>query len=295
MLAEMDSLYDAGYRGAVFIVDDNFIGNKRNVKEFLPKLIAWQKQHRYPFKFHTEASLNLADDEELMDLMSKANFYKVFLGIETPNLDSLKECNKHQNTKHDLRESVRTIHRHGIQVMGGFIVGFDNDTESIFEAQMKFIQQTGIVTAMVGMLCAFPKTQLWHRLKAEGRLVKENPTGENTDGTLNFVPKMGTKKLLKGYKNLVGSLYSRKAYYKRIRTFIKSYKPTVRGKMSWNDIRAFFKSMLVIGIASNSRFQYWKLFFRTVFTKPKALPMAIELTIYGLHFEKMAKRIASGC
>lgn len=289
MIGEFQSLYEAGWRGAVFVVDDNFIGNTANVKKFLPVLIDWQKHHKYPFKLITEASTNLADDEELMQMMSAANFYNVFLGIETPDVDGLKECGKVQNTTRDLAESVKIIQKNGMQVMGGFIVGFDTDTESIFEAQIKFIQKLGIVTAMVGVLTALPKTRLWHRLKSEGRLLKET-SGENTDGTLNFMPKMGKDKLVDGYKQIISRIYSPKNYYRRINTFLKNYKHTVKGKPSFNHYMAGLKSIWKIGILSSSRSLYWKLFFKTLFTRVKLLPLAIEFSICGQHFEEITKQ-----
>ena len=171
MKKEFQALYDVGWRKSVFIVDDNFIGNKGEVKKMLPALLEWQKEHKYPFTLLTEASTDLANDEDLMQMMSRANFFKVFLGLETPDRESLKECGKFQNTSRDLVKAVHTIHRHGMQVMGGFIVGFDNDSETIFDAQINFIQQIGVVTAMVGVLTALPQTRLWHRLKDEDRLI----------------------------------------------------------------------------------------------------------------------------
>jgi len=292
LLHEIQLLYDEGWRGSLFIVDDNFIGNKARVKKMLPSLIAWQKEHRYPYKLLTEASTNLADDEELMVLMKDANFSKVFLGIETPNIDSLKECRKTQNVTRSLSESVKIIQQNGMQVMGGFIVGFDSDTERIFEAQIKFIQQIGVVTAMVGLLNALPQTGLWRRLKSENRLLKDT-TGENTDGSLNFVPKMGKKKLVAGYKKILSTIYSPKYYYKRIDTFIDNYQPTARGTITIEDIKAFVKSMWRIGIVSESRLRYWRLLFKTLFTKSKAFPVAVELAIYGLHFDKVTRSIVS--
>ncbi len=288
-IAEIQSLYDYGWRGSLFIVDDNFIGNKINVKKMLVHLIKWQKRYGYPLKFFTEASINLAEDEKLMQMMSAANFYKVFLGLETPNINSLKECSKIQNTR-DLAKAVNIIHQNGMQVMGGFIVGFDNDCENIFETQIRFIQQIGVVTAMVGILSALPQTRLWHRLKAEGRLTNV-PSGENTDGSLNFIPKMGKEKLIAGYKRILATIYAPKAYYKRINTFIKNYKPTVKSKLSQEDLRAFFRSIWRIGIFSRAGFRYWKLIIKTSITKKKALPIAVELAIIGLHFEKIAKKI----
>jgi len=292
LLREIQLLYDEGWRGSLFIVDDNFIGNKARVKRMLPSLIAWQKEYRYPYKLLTEASTNLADDEELMTLMKEANFSKVFLGIETPNIESLNECRKTQNVTRSLSESVKIIQQNGMQVMGGFIVGFDSDTERIFEAQIKFIQQIGVVTAMVGLLNALPQTGLWRRLKSENRLLKDT-TGENTDGSLNFIPKMGKKKLVAGYKKILSTIYSSKYYYKRIDTFIDNYQPTARGTITVEDIKAFVKSMWRIGIVSESRLRYWRLLFKTLFTKSKAFPVAVELAIYGLHFGKVTRSIVS--
>jgi len=287
---ELQSLYDVGWRGSVFIVDDNFIGNKTNVKQMLPYLIKWQKERNYPFKFFTEASTNLADDNELMQMMSLANFHKVFLGIETPNVESLKECGKLQNVKRNITDTVRIIHQNGMQVMGGFIVGFDSDTESIFETQIKFIQEIGVVTAMVGLLNALPQTRLWYRLKAEGRLVSDT-SGENTDGTINFIPKIGKEKLVDGYKKILSTIYSPKQYYKRIEEFVKYYKPTVRSRISAEDLRAFMRSIWIIGILSKSRLLYWKLIMKTIFTKTKAFPIAVELAIFGIHFDRICSRV----
>jgi radical SAM superfamily enzyme YgiQ (UPF0313 family) len=292
MVAEMEALRRAGWRGTVFIVDDNFIGNKKKVKQLLPHLIEWQKANRYPFKFLTEASLNLAQDEELMRLMSAANFHKVFLGIESPSPESLKECSKHQNTVLDLAGAVDAIHANGMQVMGGFIVGFDSDGESIFETQMRFIQKIGVVTAMVGVLNAVPGTRLWNRLKAENRLTGES-SGENTDGSTNFVPRMGSETLRCGYQRLMASLYSPKLYYQRIHTFLSKYEPTVRARPSRDEIKALLRCFWQIGLKSGSRFLFWKLMIRTLFTRIRALPVAVELAIYGQHFEKHARRIQS--
>jgi radical SAM superfamily enzyme YgiQ (UPF0313 family) len=292
LIAEFDSLYKKGWRSSVFIVDDNFIGNKQNVKKMLPALIEWQKKHRYPFSLFTEASINLAEDDELMGLMSAANFSKVFLGIETTELKSLHECGKLQNTKTNLAEAVKKIQKHGMQVMAGFIVGFDSDSENVFETQIKFIQQVGVVTAMVGLLNAVPQTRLWNRLKSENRLL-HNFSGENTDGFLNFIPKMGKEKLMAGYKKILSTIYSPKEYYRRIHTFIKNYKPTERKRLTFSDIKALLISHWRIGVISNSRFRYWWLLTKTFFTKIKALPVAVELAVIGLHFEKTAKKVVS--
>jgi radical SAM superfamily enzyme YgiQ (UPF0313 family) len=289
MIAEFQALYDAGWRRAIFVVDDNFIGNKAQVKKMLRELIRWQQAHHYPFMLLTEASLNLADDPELMQLMSTANFSKVFLGIETPCLDSLRECGKRQNVTRDLAESVKIIHQHGMQVMGGFILGFDNDTESIFETQIRFIQRIGVATAMVGLLTALPHTRLWHRLKKEGRLIGDS-TGENTAADLNFIPRMGRETLLRGYQNVVKTIYSPRRYYQRINNFLKTYRPTAKGRPSRDDVMALFRSMWRIGVLSRSCLLYWKLLVKTALTKFRALPVAVELAIYGLHFQRCFRR-----
>ncbi|MCK5062050.1 B12-binding domain-containing radical SAM protein [Candidatus Parcubacteria bacterium] len=292
IVAEVQSLYSAGWRGPIFIVDDNFIGNKRKTKEMLLQLIDWQQKRKYPFQLFTEASVNLAADEDLMRLMSKANFNKVFVGIESPNEASLKGCGKIQNTKIDLENTVKIIHQHGIQVMGGFIVGFDEDDSSIFESLIDFIQNTGIVTAMVGILNALPQTQLWQRLQAEDRLLSDT-TGENTDGYLNFIPKMDKNTLVEEYKKMVAKLYSPRIYYRRINTFLENYKPTAKGKISKNDIKALFRSMWLIGISSRSSPHYWKLILKILFTKPRLLHTAVEMAIFGRHFKKVAENISS--
>lgn len=289
VVREFQALYDAGWRGSIFVVDDNFIGNKLKAKELLPELISWQKKRKYPFTLLTEASTNLADDEELMNLMTEANFSKVFLGIETPSKDGLKEAGKFQNVSRDLADTVKIIQQHGMQVMGGFIVGFDSDTESIFKTQVEFIQQIGCVVAMVGVLTALPQTRLWHRLKAEGRLLNET-SGNNTDVTVNFQPKMGVSKLLSGYREILENIYSTKQYYERIHTFLRNYVPKVRGRVGRAELSALFKSMWKIGVVSEARKYYWRLLGKTLVTKPKAFPVAVELAIYGVHFQQVAEK-----
>ncbi len=289
MIQEMEALYQAGWRGSLFIVDDNFIGNKGKVKKMLARLKEWQKEHKYPFTLFTEASVDLADEQELLDLMRQSNFNKVFLGLETPNPSSLKECGKNQNTSCDLVQAVQTIHQNGMLVMGGFIVGFDNDTKNIFDTQIRFIQQSGVVTAMVGLLGALPRTKLWERLKKEGRLLYA-PTGENTDGSINFIPKMGSKPLLEGYQRIVETIYSPKYYYQRIETFLKSYKPTSKTRIKREDLVALFRSFWHIGIRSANAPWFWKVLLKTSFTNIRAVPEVVELSIFGHHFQRIYKR-----
>ncbi|MEE8584823.1 MAG: radical SAM protein, partial [Acidobacteriota bacterium] len=189
LLNELDGLHALGWKRSVFLVDDNFIGNKKKVKQLLRAIIEWRRRTRARMDFFTEASVNLSDDDELLDLMAQAGFKKVFLGIETPETESLKECHKLQNTRRNLVTSVRRIQNAGMQVMGGFIVGFDHDGPDIFRRQFEFIQRAGVVTAMVGILTAVPKTRLYKRLMAEGRLLAES-TGNNTEAVVNFVTKL---------------------------------------------------------------------------------------------------------
>jgi len=289
IIAELDGLYDQGWRGQVFFVDDNFIGNKGYLKaHLLPALIQWQKD-RKEIPFNTEASVNLADDPELMEMMVKAGFDTVFIGIETPNEESLAECNKQQNKNRNLLESVKLIQRSGLQVTGGFIVGFDNDTPSIFQRQIEFIQKSGIVTAMVGLLNAPPGTRLYERMRKEGRLI-DFISGDNADGTTNILPIMGLDVLREGYGNLMQHIYSPEHYYKRALTFLREYKgPKVRTPLDFQRLMAVFRSSIRLGVFGKERFQYWKILFWTLFRRPKMLPLTITLAIYGYHFRKICK------
>jgi radical SAM superfamily enzyme YgiQ (UPF0313 family) len=289
VIEELDELQRAGWRGAVFFVDDNFIGNKRMLKEeLLPALIQWQKRGRGT-PFFTEASINLADDEELMRMMVEAGFNQVFVGIETPEDAGLAECNKRQNQKRDLVADVKRIQRAGLEVQGGFIVGFDSDTAATFARQIEFIQKSGIVTAMVGLLQAIPGTKLHERLKAEGRLTGKT-TGNNLDGTTNFIPRMNREILREGYKSLMGHLYAPGPYYQRIRTFLREYRrPVISGPWNWRYVMAFVRSVLRLGIFGRERFQYWGLLLWTSFRRPTLLPLAVALSIFGHHFRKTCK------
>lgn len=290
ILAELEKLYQMNWRGPVFIVDDNFIGNKVKLKqEILPALINWSKERKYPFSFTTEASINLSDDEELMKLMTEAGFTTVFIGIETPDEKSLKECGKFHNLNRDLVACVKKIQNHGLQVQGGFIVGFDSDTPSIFKRQIEFIQKSGIVTAMVGLLNAFPKTRLYQRLKAAGRLLR-NTSGSNT--SLNFIPKMNKQTLLDGYQKVIKTIYSPKHYYQRIITFLKEYKPKRLKKnyLPFSYLKAFVRSIFILGLKEKERFYFWKLFFWSLFKRPQLFSLAITLAIYGFHFRKISEK-----
>ena len=286
VIAELDGLCQLGWRGTVFFVDDNFIGNQRAIKEeLLPALIQWQKGKR-GFPFYTEASINLADDEELMGLMVEAGFNQVFVGIETPDEASLAECNKRQNQKRDLVADVKRIHHAGLQVQGGFIIGFDSDTPTIFQRQIEFIQQSGIVTAMVGLLQALPGTKLYQRLHQQGRLMGHT-TGNNGDGTTNFIPRMNRETLRAGYKNLMGYIYAPGPYYQRVRTFLSEYKPRrIPGRWNWRYLMTFVHASVRLGVFGRERFHYWSLLLWTFFRRPSLVPLAVTLSIYGHHFRK---------
>jgi len=285
VIRELDSLYHLGWRGNVFFVDDNFIGNKAYLKRhLLPALIRWQKGKR-GIPFNTEASINLADDEELMSMMVEAGFDSVFIGIETPDEESLAECNKKQNTNRDLVACVKTIQRSGLQVQGGFIVGFDSDTPSIFQRQIDFIQKSGIATAMVGLLQAPPGTRLYERMKKDGRLL--GSVSCNTDGTTNIVPKMGLEKLHEGYRTIMQNIYSPKHYYRRVKTFLREYDvPKVRCPLDRQRFLALFRSGFRLGIFGKERFQYWRLLGWTFLFRRRLVPLAVTLMIYGHHFRK---------
>jgi len=286
VVAELDCLCRMGWRGTVFFVDDNFIGNQRALKEdLLPALIEWQKRsHGIPL--YTEASINLADDAELMRLMVAAGFTQVFVGIETPDEASLAECNKCQNQGRDLIADVKRIQHAGLQVQGGFIVGFDSDTPTVFQRQIEFIQQSGIVTAMVGLLQAIPGTRLYQRLSRQGRLTGHT-TGNNGDGTTNFIPRMNREILLAGYRNLMGYIYSPGPYYQRMRTFLREYRPPkIAETWNWDYPMAFVRASIRLGVFGRERFHYWGLLLWTFFRRPSLLPLAVTLSIYGHHFRK---------
>ena len=291
MIAELDSLLDAGWKGPIFIVDDNFIGNKVKVRELLHELIAWRARRSVAAAFTTEASLNIVDIPGLLDLMVQAGFKKVFVGIETADEDSLYECAKVQNTRRDIAAAVRTIQNSGIEVMGGFIVGFDNDKHTIFEQQRRFIQETGVVTAMVGLLTALPKTRLFQRLKEEGRILHES-TGNNIDAVLNFIPKLDRDVLIEGYRSLVKHLYTPRVYYRRALTFLREYRPQgPRVPVTWTDLKAFIRSLWVLGVRTRGRREYWKYLTKSLLLHPRAFGEAVSIAILGHHFRQVATNL----
>lgn len=291
VIGELDALIDAGWKESIFIVDDNFIGHKPKVKALLRELIAWRRRRRARIPFVTQASLNLVDDEELLQLMVQAGFKKVFFGIETPIAESLAECRKLPNTGRDLAAAVKTIQNAGIEVIGGFIIGFDNDPRNVFERQLAFIQETGIVTAMVGLLNALPKTRLFARLTLEGRILRKT-TGDNLDGLLNFVPKLDRDVLLDGYRSLMKQLYAPKAYYRRATTFLREYRrqgPKIG--TTRREFVAFLRSVWVIGVRSRGRGAYWSFLVRSLLFHRRKFAEAMNLAIVGHHFRRVAEAL----
>jgi len=291
MLAEFDALYDLGWRGTVFIVDDNFIGNKKNVRQLLPELARWQKEHGYPFSLLTEASLNLADDEALLASMREAAFHRVFVGIETPVEESLHEAQKSQN-RGDLLSSVKKIQSYGMEVMAGFIVGFDNDPLDIFERQIDFIRKSAIPLAMVGLLNALPDTQLWKRLEREGRLLGEDASGNNTLCTLNFKTRMDPAFLIQGYQTIMKTIYSPREYYQRV---LDSMKHTATRHFSepthYSVIRAvatLTRVFLKLGVLDRERKEFWRFITRALLKHHSRIADSIRLAAVGYHFRKLS-------
>ena len=291
VLAELDALFRIGWRGTVFVVDDNFIGNKRNVKRLLPVLADWSERHGRPFSFITEASVNLAEDDELLDGMRRAHFRRVFLGIETPVEASLKEAQKGQNMRRDLLDSVRKIQSYGMEVMAGFIVGFDNDPDDIFERQIEFIRESAIPLAMVGLLTALPDTQLWRRLDREGRLLLES-TGNNTDGSLNFVPKMDATRLIEGYKSIMRAIYSPGEYYQRaldcLERVVAGAPESQRNKFA-SDVVTLFRIVLALGVRDCARGEFWRYLRRALTRHREKFADAMRLAAVGYHFRKLTE------
>lgn len=300
VLAELDSLHALGWRGTLMVVDDNFIGNKVKAKELLRAMIAWQEQRRYPFTFLTQASVNLADDPELLSLMASANFNEVFLGLETPSSKALVECNKRQNQGRDLVAAVKTIQSYGIEVMAGFIVGFDADSPSIFMEQVRFITQAAIPTAMVGLLSLLPGTRLYEKMRQQERLL-DLPSGDNAMDAkaLNFIPKMGAERLLEGYRALLERLYEPKEYYRRAVTYLRrsgrelKHSASRQWHLSRADLAAMVRIFWRLGIRERHRLSYWGFLARVGFTRPTKIPVALALAATGYHFRKITSRFGA--
>ncbi|MDD5011246.1 MAG: radical SAM protein [Phycisphaerae bacterium] len=292
IIDELESLYTHQWRGEVFFVDDNFIGKRRQLKnELLPAIIDWMEKRNHPFAFNTQTSIDLVDDEELMTLMARAGFDGVFVGLESPNDSSLAECNKTQNIGRNIVEAVKKIQRFGMQVQAGFIVGFDNDKPNVFDKLINLIQDSGIVTAMVGILNAPPGTKLYQKMKNENRLA-EQPTGDNMDCTINFVPKMNIHELQGGYLKVLNTIYSQKYFCKRIKTFLENYNFSnkTKYKLGFRDIKAFFRAMWRIGVIEKGKLHYWMLLLWSL-RDFRRVPLAVRYSIFGFHFRKILKSV----
>lgn len=294
MLAEFDALRDLNWRGTVFIVDDNFIGNKKNVRQLLPELAQWQKQNGYPFTLITESSLNLAEDEALLNGMREAGFRRVFVGIETPAAASLKEAQKSQN-RGNLLDSVRRIQSYGMEVMAGFIVGFDNDPQDIFERQIDFIQKSAIPLAMVGLLNALPGTQLWSRLEREGRLLGE-ASGNNTVCTFNFQTRMDPALLIQGYQTIMRTIYSPREYYQRALDSMKRTAQQLSEPQHYrllSSLASLTRVMLKLGLFDGERKEFWRFFSQALVRHHDKLAESLRLAAMGYHFRKLNRAYAS--
>lgn len=295
IIGELDALYARGWRSGVFVVDDNFIGDKNKLKrEILPALIEWQRTRKYPFSLSTQVSINLADDDRLTDMLVSAGFNDVFIGIESPNEDSLAECNKKQNEHRDIVASVKKLQSRGLQVQAGFILGFDNDPVSIFKSQIALIKQSGIVMAMVGLLNAPHGTRLFRRMENENRLTVEKATGDNTDCSMNFVPKMERQILIDGYKEVMTTIYAPGEYYRRINALLAQLRPQKRKAISqikpWH-VLAWLRSIWFLGIVDSDRRYYWKFMFATLIRHPRLFQLSITLAVYGFHFRTAIRKL----
>jgi radical SAM superfamily enzyme YgiQ (UPF0313 family) len=282
ILAELDSIRELGWHGSVFFVDDNFIGNIREVRKLLPEVKRWQELHGSPFQFYTEASVNLAGDEKLVADMVACGFTSVFLGIETPSPEALKETKKLQNLKLDLSAAVEQLTSAGLEVMAGFIVGFDSDDPSAFEAQRLFLRDAPIPLAMVGILIALPDTALWRRLESEGRL-RDHSDGD-AFGRTNFDTRMDEEVLLGGYRGLLAELYSHDGYLRRCEAYLEHAPVPSRRPFRTGWFKVLVRSIWAFGIRSPRRKLFWSLVVKAVKKSPRLFPWAIEKAIQGEHF-----------
>ncbi len=293
LIAELDTLYGLGWRGALFIVDDNFIGNKKRVKkELLPALKNWQEKHKYPFALFTEVSINIAEDKNLLSGLKQAGFTEVFIGIETPDADALRETGKKQNLRTDMKEAVKTIQTHGIEVMAGFIIGFDSDTNDIFDRQIDFIQQTGIPQAMVGILMALPGTDLYKRLESEGRILFHSDGNNTHNMAANFITKMNEETLKQGYEKILSSIYdlNLKNYFTRCNRLMDRLGDVThfQRKIGLSEMLMLFKSLVYQPFTSYG-YQYLKFVSQNLFRHFNIFGEVIRYAIIGHHFHTITQ------
>jgi radical SAM superfamily enzyme YgiQ (UPF0313 family) len=287
LLAELQCLYDLGWRRSIFMVDDNFIGNKRNVKLLLKALKPWMAEHQYPFRFNTEASIDIASDQELMDLMVECNFNAVFLGIETPDEASLALTQKYQNNRDSMTDSVEAIVKSGLRVMAGFIIGFDGEKEGAGDRIVRFVEQTTIPTAMFSMLQALPDTALEHRLRKEGRLL-DKASGMNQTTLMNFVPTRPLEDIAREYVEAFWTLYDPASYLDRTyRHFLKLGAPKCRSRVrevSWVNIKALLTICWRQGVVRKTRWQFWANLIGILRHNPKVWEPYLGICALGEHF-----------
>jgi radical SAM superfamily enzyme YgiQ (UPF0313 family) len=284
LLREFDAIYATGYRGLLFLVDDNFIGNKKAAKAMLPRLAEWMRVHHHPFDLYTEASINLAADDTLIDLMCRAGFTSVFIGIETPSQESLAETQKIQNLRLDMTTAVEKLTRAGLEVKAGFIVGFDSDDAGIFERQFAFIQGSPIPLAMVGVLSALPGTQLWRRLQKEGRL-REQWSGEHF-GITNFETRLPENVLLDGYRCLLERLYQPEAYFARCLRALELAPPKRSGSFSFPllyGLSVLLRLLWRQGVVASYRGAFWRFIAAVLTRMPGLLDRAVSQAVNGEH------------
>jgi radical SAM superfamily enzyme YgiQ (UPF0313 family) len=296
VIKELQSLYDLGYRGHIDIVDDNFIGNKKKAKDFLRELKTWSQNHEYPFYFATEASINLTDDDELLQLMKDVDFRYVFLGIETPENDTLKQNKKTQNVNKPIEDAVRKLLSYGVVSNGGYIIGFDSESRQIADNMIDSIQKSGICMAMIGLLYALPNTQLTRRLASEGRLfqqasrsIGERDIDQTTSG-LNFVTLIPRTEILKNFIRVINAIYEPSNYYKRVvftgLNIRPHYKHTPNFKTWLKYMRSFLRVCNKAGFNSTTGFYYWKMFFTIIFRNLKGIEATVNLAAMFIHFQK---------
>jgi radical SAM superfamily enzyme YgiQ (UPF0313 family) len=298
LIGELDRLLQLGWRKEIFIVDDNFIGNHKAALELCRELEPWQLRNRYPFGFATEASIDLASRPELVEAMVKANFSRVFIGIETPSSESLKEAKKFQNLRRDPLDCIRFIQQQGLWVMGGFIVGFDNDQADIFDRQIEFIERAAIPWAMAGVLQAPPTTPLYERMKREGRLIQDSPESSNFSPP-NFRTVLPLPVLLGGLRRMPLILYDPRRFYERVLDSLERWqvRPEQRAApLSFlYRLRVFFKSVWRQGVLSGYRRNYWRFFGRLMLRcglNPQKRRLGFELALSGHHFIRYARKVA---
>jgi len=301
MLAELDRLYELGYRGHVDFVDDNLIGNKKALKLFLPALIAWQQAHDYPFEFSTEASMNLADDNDLLEMLKRANFFAVFIGIESPDPETLKQTSKKQNTRRNMAENIHKLYSYGLFVTAGFIVGFDSEKGSIADAMADFIDECAIPVSMVGLLYALPNTQLTRRLAAEGRLyeghdvMREDRTGDQCTLGINYEPKRPMREILTDYKRILERIFEPAAYARRLTRLTAMLDRSGRPALAKEDKRSQLASLQtvnrILDAMPSDRTLFWDVFIGCARTNPAALQSIVSLMAIYAHLGPFSRSV----